>query len=191
MLRPVFVRTMAQMHTVTRSSNLLASNTRAYLGYMGRTFATASKVESPAAQPAGQSMSSAQIQPAASSTVRTPVRSAQLRAQRPRAAPLPSLGTTAPAAASAAPDSSSSLSSSASAASAAAHLAALRAATADPALDPSCGPAQSTETEMVSVVNEKTGERRGPRGLEPTRYGDWEAKGQSTGVDQNTHNDEA
>ena len=42
-----------------------------------------------------------------------------------------------------------------------------------------CGPvvAGQDEVEMVDVVNPKTGERMGPRGLEPTRYGDWEAKG--------------
>lgn len=39
-----------------------------------------------------------------------------------------------------------------------------------------CGPEQ-VEPEMVSIINDKTGERLGPRGLEPTRYGDWEAKG--------------
>jgi hypothetical protein len=33
------------------------------------------------------------------------------------------------------------------------------------------------EEEMVSVVNEATGERYGPRGKEPTRFGDWELKG--------------
>jgi hypothetical protein len=47
----------------------------------------------------------------------------------------------------------------------------------DSALDTDkCGPEQ-VAPEMVSVVNEKTGERMGPRGLEPTRFGDWEAKG--------------
>jgi hypothetical protein len=40
-----------------------------------------------------------------------------------------------------------------------------------------CGPVSSDEPEMVNVVNPVTGERLGPRGLEPTRYGDWEAKG--------------
>lgn len=50
-----------------------------------------------------------------------------------------------------------------------------------------CGPeenqnqtnADSTTIRAPSVTehNPKTGERMGPRGLEPTRYGDWEAKG--------------
>jgi hypothetical protein len=40
----------------------------------------------------------------------------------------------------------------------------------------SCGPVLDAP-EMVNVVNAATGERMGPRGLEPTRYGDWEAKG--------------
>ena len=33
------------------------------------------------------------------------------------------------------------------------------------------------EPEMVSIQNPETGEIGGPRGKEPTRYGDWEAKG--------------
>lgn len=52
-----------------------------------------------------------------------------------------------------------------------------KSANPDSALDSEkCGPEQVAPA-MVSVVNEKTGERLGPRGLEPTRYGDWEAKG--------------
>ena len=47
----------------------------------------------------------------------------------------------------------------------------LKAACGEPSLDEDEGP------EMVSVVNEETGEIGGPRGKEPTRYGDWEAKG--------------
>jgi len=33
---------------------------------------------------------------------------------------------------------------------------------------------------MYEHVNEETGERGGPRGPEPTRYGDWERKGRVT-----------
>ena len=33
------------------------------------------------------------------------------------------------------------------------------------------------EEDMVEMFNEETGEWNGPRGLEPTRYGDWESKG--------------
>jgi len=36
------------------------------------------------------------------------------------------------------------------------------------------------EEEAGEYVNPKTGERGGPRGLEPTRYGDWEVKGKVT-----------
>jgi hypothetical protein len=42
----------------------------------------------------------------------------------------------------------------------------------------------STETDSESGVNEglnpKTGEVNGPRGKEPTRYGDWAFKGRTT-----------
>jgi len=30
---------------------------------------------------------------------------------------------------------------------------------------------------LEEFVNKKTGERGGPKGLEPVRYGDWEKKG--------------
>jgi len=91
---------------------------------------------------------------ASASAARPKVTSAQLRAQRPRA---PSLKAPSPAA-----DPSS----------AAAVLASV-----DPALDTEkCGPAQP-EPQSVSIVNESTGERMGPRGPEPTRFGDWELKG--------------
>jgi len=33
------------------------------------------------------------------------------------------------------------------------------------------------EEDMVDMFNDETGEWNGPRGLEPTRYGDWESKG--------------
>ena len=36
---------------------------------------------------------------------------------------------------------------------------------------------QEDEEDMVEMFNEETGEWNGPRGLEPTRYGDWESKG--------------
>jgi hypothetical protein len=36
------------------------------------------------------------------------------------------------------------------------------------------------DEEMVDVVNPETGEVRGPRGLEPTRHGDWEFRGRCT-----------
>lgn len=47
----------------------------------------------------------------------------------------------------------------------------MKAACGEPAL------ADDEEPEMVNVLNEETGEIGGPRGKEPTRYGDWEAKG--------------
>jgi hypothetical protein len=34
--------------------------------------------------------------------------------------------------------------------------------------------------DMVDMVNPETGEIAGPRGKEPTRYGDWEVKGRAT-----------
>ena len=36
------------------------------------------------------------------------------------------------------------------------------------------------ENEYGEFVNPKTGEVNGPRGPEPTRYGDWERKGRCT-----------
>lgn len=36
---------------------------------------------------------------------------------------------------------------------------------------------EEDEEDMVEMFNEETGEWNGPRGLEPTRYGDWESKG--------------
>lgn len=33
------------------------------------------------------------------------------------------------------------------------------------------------EDTLVDIVNPETGERGGPKGPEPTRYGDWERKG--------------
>lgn len=46
-------------------------------------------------------------------------------------------------------------------------------------LSKACGDidAASDEPEMVDIRNAETGEINGPRGKEPTRYGDWEAKG--------------
>lgn len=45
-----------------------------------------------------------------------------------------------------------------------------------------CGDADEEESseEYVDMWNEETGEWGGPRGLEPTRYGDWERKGRCT-----------
>lgn len=78
------------------------------------------------------------------------VTSAQLRAQRPRTASNALVASTA-------------------------------AAGGDMAL---CGPTVEAEGDdedkrspVVTAFNPLTGERNGPRGLEPTRYGDWEAKG--------------
>lgn len=34
--------------------------------------------------------------------------------------------------------------------------------------------------QMGEFINEETGERGGPRGVEPTRFGDWERKGRVT-----------
>jgi hypothetical protein len=53
---------------------------------------------------------------------------------------------------------------------------------ADDSLPSKCGPeatAANTEDDdnWVSVQHPETGEILGPRGLEPTRYGDWESKG--------------
>lgn len=46
-------------------------------------------------------------------------------------------------------------------------------------LSKACGDIEpeSDEPEMVDTRNPETGEIGGPRGKEPTRYGDWEAKG--------------
>ena len=109
--------------------------------------AAGSPVTPAVAAAAPSSADSAPAVAASSIPARPKVRSAQLRAQRPRA-------------------SSSKVASSA--------------ANPDGALSADkCGPvvAGADEPEMVNVVNPKTGERLGPRGLEPTRYGDWEAKG--------------
>lgn len=51
-----------------------------------------------------------------------------------------------------------------------------------PVAKPPQQPVTGIETEeddedMVEMFNEETGEWNGPRGLEPTRYGDWESKG--------------
>lgn len=45
-----------------------------------------------------------------------------------------------------------------------------------------CGDEEEEETseEYIDMWNEETGEWGGPRGLEPTRYGDWERKGRCT-----------
>ena len=37
-----------------------------------------------------------------------------------------------------------------------------------------------SDDDMVDVVNAETGEWGGPRGPEPTRFGDWEVKGRCT-----------
>lgn len=42
---------------------------------------------------------------------------------------------------------------------------------------PQSGIMDEDEEDMVEMFNEETGEWNGPRGLEPTRYGDWESKG--------------
>lgn len=46
-------------------------------------------------------------------------------------------------------------------------------------LSKACGDIEpeSDEPEMIDTRNPETGEIGGPRGKEPTRYGDWEAKG--------------
>ena len=36
---------------------------------------------------------------------------------------------------------------------------------------------EEDDEDMVEMFNDETGEWNGPRGLEPTRYGDWESKG--------------
>lgn len=36
---------------------------------------------------------------------------------------------------------------------------------------------ESENSDYVDMINPTTGEWNGPRGLEPTRYGDWERKG--------------
>tara|TARA_B110000208_G_C11602879_1_gene370714 strand:- start:455 stop:826 length:372 start_codon:yes stop_codon:yes gene_type:complete len=49
-----------------------------------------------------------------------------------------------------------------------------------------CGPfvpdseVDNDEDDFVDMVNAETGEWGGPRGLEPTRYGDWERKGRAS-----------
>ena len=55
-----------------------------------------------------------------------------------------------------------------------------READEDRVLKAACGEVSSSEDEgpeMVDIRNPDTGEIGGPRGKEPTRYGDWEAKG--------------
>ncbi|KAF6254088.1 hypothetical protein COO60DRAFT_1543331 [Scenedesmus sp. NREL 46B-D3] len=39
---------------------------------------------------------------------------------------------------------------------------------------------EEEDDDLVDVVNSETGEAYGPRGKEPTRYGDWEVKGRAT-----------
>ncbi|WIA40689.1 hypothetical protein OEZ86_004385 [Tetradesmus obliquus] len=39
---------------------------------------------------------------------------------------------------------------------------------------------EEEDDDLISVVNPETGEAYGPRGKEPTRYGDWEVKGRAT-----------
>ena len=56
---------------------------------------------------------------------------------------------------------------------------------AAPAADPAAaGPedaaATPESTSSIAVVVQKPGEIGGPRGPEPTRYGDWESKGRCT-----------
>lgn len=98
--------------------------------------------------------------PSSSPRLRSPrrVSSAQIRAQRPRASPKlvsnPDVALQAPT-----PPSSS------------------QPQSQSGVLTDACGPEPQPEPEMVSVVNPLTGERLGPRGPEPTRYGDWEGKG--------------
>ena len=46
-----------------------------------------------------------------------------------------------------------------------------------------CGPdadEDEDDEDFVDMVNADTGEWNGPRGPEPTRYGDWEQKGRCT-----------
>eukprot|EP00775_Hariotina_reticulata_P003501 gene3501-3770_t len=40
--------------------------------------------------------------------------------------------------------------------------------------------AEDEVEDRVDMVNPETGEVAGPRGKEPTRYGDWEVKGRAT-----------
>ncbi|KAF8055479.1 SDHAF4 [Scenedesmus sp. PABB004] len=58
-------------------------------------------------------------------------------------------------------------------------LAAAAAAQPDAAAAPQDG-AGGEDDELVDLVNPDTGEVAGPRGKEPTRYGDWEVKGRAT-----------
>lgn len=56
---------------------------------------------------------------------------------------------------------------------------------AAPAADPAAtGPEDSAaspeSTPSTAAVSQKPGEIGGPRGPEPTRYGDWESKGRCT-----------
>eukprot|EP00879_Flechtneria_rotunda_P004570 GHRR01004825.1.p1 GENE.GHRR01004825.1~~GHRR01004825.1.p1 ORF type:complete len:133 (+),score=41.20 GHRR01004825.1:187-585(+) len=39
---------------------------------------------------------------------------------------------------------------------------------------------EDEEDDLVDVMNPETGEMYGPRGKEPTRFGDWEVKGRCT-----------
>ena len=55
-----------------------------------------------------------------------------------------------------------------------------REAEEDRVLKAACGEVSASDDEgpeMVDIRNPNTGEIGGPRGKEPTRYGDWEAKG--------------
>jgi hypothetical protein len=55
------------------------------------------------------------------------------------------------------------------------------ASAADPAAAVPEDPAASPEsTLLTTTVPQKPGEIGGPRGPEPTRYGDWESKGRCT-----------
>lgn len=38
-------------------------------------------------------------------------------------------------------------------------------------------PLEDGDEDLISVRNPSTGEHMGPKGREPTRYGDWESKG--------------
>ena len=60
---------------------------------------------------------------------------------------------------------------------------------ADAIVLPECGPFvadaeeeedEDDEDDYVEMRNADTGEWGGPRGLEPTRYGDWERKGRAS-----------
>ena len=46
--------------------------------------------------------------------------------------------------------------------------------------DPATPPESTSSTSPTATVTQKPGEIGGPRGPEPTRYGDWESKGRCT-----------